>query len=275
MIGAVIGDIIGSFYELNNTKNKNFKLFTPSSKFTDDTILTIAVADALLEYGQIKKNIFLNTNKQKLFTGKLKHWGRRFPSAGYGEMFNEWLISGNSKPYNSYANGAAMRVSPIGFAFNSLNDVLKEAEFSSKLTHNHPKGIKGAKAIAASIYIARTGGAKQDIKYFIEKEIKYNVSFKLDEIRAGYQFDTSAEGSVPQAIVSFLESNDFEDALRNAVSLGGDSDTIACMTGGIAEAFYKKIPNDIINFAKLRMDISIIGIIEKFNKQFNVDNYLN
>lgn len=231
MIGALAGDIIGSVYERHRVKTKDFPLFPPGSRFTDDSVLTIALAEAILtgrDYGRLMKDYY-----------------RRYPHAGYGGMFRQWALQHDSAPYNSFGNGAAMRISPVGFAFTHLQDILEKAEHFTACTHNHPEGIKGAQATAAAIFLARTGHSKKEIREYIESTLAYDLSRTIDEIRPGYRFDVTCQGSVPEAIIAFLESEDYEDAVRNAVSLGGDSDTQACITGGIAEAFYGGVPGDI------------------------------
>jgi ADP-ribosylglycohydrolase len=254
MLGAIIGDIIGSSYEFEGIKTTDFRLFTSASRFTDDTVLTVAVADCILH----------NLDYAKTF----KEYGRRYPNAGYGERFGNWLQSPDLKPYNSYGNGSAMRVSPVGFAFDTIDDVLREAGRSASPTHNHPEGIKGAQAIASAIFLARTGKGKNEIRDFIEKRFSYNLGRTLDEIRPDYRFDETCQGSVPEAIIAFLESTDYEDAIRKAVSLGGDADTLACMAGGIAQAFYKKIPLKIIRHAKKILNIELLAIVDEFSGRF-------
>jgi ADP-ribosylglycohydrolase len=254
MLGAIIGDIIGSSYEFEGIKTTKFRLFTSDSRFTDDTVLTVAVADCLLHDLEYAKTF--------------KEFGRRYPNSGYGGRFGSWLQSPDSKPYNSYGNGSAMRVSPVGFAFDTLDDVLREAEKSASPTHNHPEGIKGAQAIASAIFLARTGKWKNEIREFIEKRFGYSLSRPLDEIRPDYRFDETCQGSVPEAIIAFLESTDYEDAIRKAVSLGGDADTLACMAGGIAEAFYKKIPPNIVRCTKKILDKELLAIVEEFTDRF-------
>jgi len=253
MLGAIAGDIIGSVYERNNIKTKSFELFTFKSKFTDDSVLTFATMDSIVN--------------GKSFNQSYKQWFRSYPHAGFGESFKKWGMSDKTKPYNSYGNGSAMRVSPIGFYYNSLDEVLMKAEESAIVTHNHPEGIKGAKATAAAIFLASSGRGKVDIKNYIEETFGYNLSENIDSIRTWYSFDVSCKGSVPQAIKSFLESDSYEDAIRNAISIGGDSDTIACITGGIAEAFYKKIPEYITRVAKELLTKEMKEILEIFYTQ--------
>jgi ADP-ribosylglycohydrolase len=233
MTGAIAGDIIGSPYETRGKriKTKDFPLFSEECRFTDDSVLTVALADAILH--------------GRSFETLLIEYFQRYPQAGYGGMFRKWALDKAGRPYNSFGNGSAMRISPAGFAYDSLEEALDKAEFYSAVTHNHPEGIKGAKATSAAIYLARTGHSKAEIKHYIENSFGYNLSRTLDEIRPGYRFDVTCQGSVPEAIIAFLESTDFEDAVRNAVSLGGDSDTQACITGGIAQAYYGHVPDFI------------------------------
>lgn len=231
MIGALAGDIVGSIYEWNNIKTKSFPLFSPRCFFTDDSVLTIALADAILHDLDYAKT--------------MKAYYRRYPDADYGGRFRSWATSDRSQPYNSWGNGAAMRISPVGYAYDTLEEVLAHAQKYTEITHNHPEGIKGAQATAASIWLGRMGEPKAKIKRYIEGTFGYDLSLTCDQIRPTYTFDESCQGTVPQAIIAFLESVDFEDALRNAISLGGDSDTLACITGGIAQAFYGGVPADI------------------------------
>lgn len=230
MLGAIAGDIIGSRHEGAANKSKIFNLFTPSCSFTDDSILTIALADSIMT--------------GTLYVQNLKTYYHRYP-AGYGGSFCVWAKSKSTAPYNSYGNGAAMRISPVGYAYNDLDTVLHKAQEFTEVTHNHPEGIKGAQATAAAIFLARTGNSKQAIKDYIETQFHYDLSQHIDEIRPHYDFDVSSQGSVPQAIRAFIDSTDFEDAIRNAVSLGGDADTQACIAGGIAQAFYGGVPEEI------------------------------
>lgn len=256
MIGAIAGDIIGSVYEWHRIKSKEFALFSPKCFYTDDSVLTIALADAILtgkDYAQIMKAYY-----------------RRYPDAGYGGRFHQWAQSHDSKPYNSWGNGAAMRISPVGFAFGNLEDVLLKAETFTAVTHNHPEGIKGAQATAAAIFLARTGKSKPEIQKYIESTFGYDLTRTLDEIRPDYRFNESCQETVPQAIIAFLESTDYEDAIRNAISLGGDSDTLACITGGIAEAFYGGVPEMIRERAMAILDEKLRRVTEDFIRQFNL-----
>lgn len=236
MLGAVIGDIVGSRFEFHNYKSTNFELFTEQSHFTDDTICTVAVAEWVI--GGCRYD--LNTILQK--------WCRRYPNpmGAYGARFGEWIWSSNPQPYDSFGNGSAMRVSAIAWVYDKLTDVLNLAHDSAAITHNHPEGIKGAQATAAAIFWARTGESKQFIRDNIQDYFGYDLRQTCDEIRPDYTFDESCQGTVPQAITAFLESDGFENAIRLAVSLGGDSDTLAAITGSIAEAYYRGIPNRIL-----------------------------
>ncbi|MBF0216114.1 MAG: ADP-ribosylglycohydrolase family protein [Candidatus Omnitrophica bacterium] len=258
MLGAIAGDIIGSAYEWNRTKRTDFELYTDRSRFTDDSVLTIAIADAIL--------------KKMNYSVAVKGYGLTYPRAGYGCMFAEWLFSEDMEPaYNSYGNGSAMRVSAVGFAFESVEDVLSEAKKTAEITHNHPEGIKGAQATAAAIFLAHKGEDKKAIASFTEQAFSYNLHRTLEEIRPTYKFEESCQKTVPEAIIAFLESSDYESAVRNAVSLGGDSDTLACITGGIAQAFYKKIPNSIISETRKRLPNDILLVIDKFNERYKIE----
>jgi ADP-ribosylglycohydrolase len=256
MLGAIAGDVIGSVYEWENIKSLDFPLFTPESRFTDDTILTVAVADCILHGGD--------------YSQTLRAYGMRYPGAGYGGMFRRWLFSSSSKPYNSFGNGSAMRVSPVGFAFDTMETTLQEAKRSAIVTHNHPEGIKGAQAVASAIFLARKGAEKDELRKYIVGNYGYHLSQTLDEIRPYYQFDETCQGSVPQAIIAFLESNDYEDAVRKAISIGGDSDTIACITGGIAQAYYGVVPYDIIINVERLLPPGLLTIVAEFNRRFSL-----
>lgn len=258
MIGAIAGDIIGSVYEFHYTKATDFQLFSPQSTPTDDTVLTIAVADCILN--------------GKEYAGTIKEYGRDYPNAGYGGMFLRWLGTDSYEPYNSYGNGSAMRVSPVGFAFNTLEEVLTQAEKCAAVTHNHPEGIKGAQAVASAVFLARNGKDKIEIQEYVEKTFNYDLSQKLDDIRPQYRFNETCQGSVPQSIIAFLESDNYEDAVRKSISLGGDSDTMACITGGIAEAYYRVIPEYIINAVREILDADFLGILDSFYTRFMVNN---
>jgi ADP-ribosylglycohydrolase len=270
MLGAIIGDVIGSVYENEATKSEDFPLFTRFSRFTDDTVLTVAVADAILHRISHPLRFIQSWRNTTLYAQTIKAYGRRFPQAGYGSMFSMWMQKASLRGYRSFGNGGAMRVSPIGFAFDTLDEVLHEAKLAALPTHNHHEGIKGAQAIAAAVYLARTGRSKDQIRETIEKRFRYNLERRLEDIRPMYEYDSSCQGSVPQAIIAFLESRDFEDAIRKAVSLGGDSDTLACMAGGIAQAYYKDIPVKLISETNSRLDWSFKEVINTFNETYHI-----
>ncbi len=250
MLGAIVGDIVGSIYEFNNHRSKDFPLFGGACDFTDDTVLTVAIADCLLNQGDYAKYI--------------KNYARKYPNRGYGGKFAQWIHSESFEPYNSWGNGSAMRVSAVGFDYNDLQSVMNEAKRSAEVTHNHPEGIKGAQATAVAIYMARTGQSKEQIKQAIANTFNYDLNRTVDEIRPVYKFNESCQETVPEAIIAFLESTDFEDAIRNAISLGGDSDTLACITGSIAEAFYGEVPQNIAKQALIYLDNNMRTVVEKF-----------
>ena len=204
----------------------------------------------------------------KDYTATFREYGRRYPNAGWGGMFFNWLFSNDAGPYNSFGNGSAMRVSPVGFTFDTLEAVLAEARRSAEVSHNHPEGIKGAQAVASCMFLARQGERKEEIRRFVEREFGYDLNRTLDGIRPSYRFDETCQGSVPEAIIAFLESTDYEDAVRKAVYLGGDSDTLACMTGGIAQAYYKEIPASITAEARNHLPADLFAIIDEFEARF-------
>lgn len=239
MLGTYIGDIVGSVYEWHNIKTKDFILLKSSCFFTDDSVMTCAVANALHEYFEIGNSCNLH---EKLIS-EMRRLGRKYPNAGYGGRFSRWLSSEKPQPYNSFGNGSAMRVSAAGWYAESLAQAEEFAQMTAEVTHNHPEGIKGACAVAAAIFLARAGRSKEEIRSYINEQY-YSINFTLDEIRESYTFDETCQGSVPQAIEAFLEGDSFEDTLRNAISIGGDSDTIAAISGSIAEAFFG-IPEEI------------------------------
>jgi len=255
VLGAIAGDIIGSVFEHHPIKTVEFPLFSERSTFTDDTVLTVAVANAILNgwaYGPT-----------------IKAFGRRYPYAGYGASFYQWLQLAEIQPYNSWGNGSAMRVSPVGYAFESEEAVLQEARKSAVVTHNHPEGIKGAEATALAIYWARTGRNKEDIRREIERRFGYDLGRRLADIRPSYRFDVSCQGSVPESIIAFLESEGVEDAIRKAISLGGDSDTMGCIAGGIGEAYYGVVPTEIVEQVQRRMPVELWEIVENFYRRYD------
>lgn len=260
MLGAIAGDIIGSTFEGRQIKTTQFPLFAPHSVFTDDTVLTVAVADVILndlDYAVV-----------------LRDYARRYPNAGYGDSFYRWMLSDDEGPYNSWGNGSAMRVSPVGFAYDTESEVLAEATRSAEVTHNHPEGIKGAQATALAVFLSRTTHDKKLIRGEITRQFGYDLDRSLDDIRATYQFDVSCQGSVPESIIAFLESDDLEDAIRKAISVGGDSDTMACIAGGIAQAFYDEIPADIIDELRGRLPAGFISVIDRFDRRYNITSAL-
>jgi ADP-ribosylglycohydrolase len=254
MLGAIAGDIIGSVYEHRPIKTTRFPLFHPLCRFTDDTVLTVALADSVLHGTP--------------FVGLLKQYYRAYPHAGYGGSFHQWAKSERSDPYNSWGNGSAMRVSPVRFAFDNLEEVLNQAKRSAEVTHDHPEGIKGAQAVASAVFLARSGQTKEQIKNYVEATFGYDLGKPLDEIRPRYEFHVSCQKSVPQAIRAFLESDDFEHAVRLAISLGGDSDTLACMAGGIAQAYYGGVPEPIRQRVYEKLDDHLAGRTRKFTEAF-------
>ena len=254
MLGAIAGDIIGSVYEALPIKTTDFPLFHPRCRFTDDTVLTVALADSLMHGAP--------------YVGLLKQYYRAYPHAGYGGSFHQWAQSEDSSPYNSWGNGSAMRVSPVGFACATLDDVLSQAQRSAEVTHDHPEGIKGAQAVASAVFLARTGQSKEQIKNYVEGAFGYDLDTPLDEIRPTYEFQVSCQKSVPQAIRAFLESDNFEDAVRKAISLGGDSDTLACMAGGIAHAFFGGVPEAITSRVYEVLDDQLGNVTRKFTEAF-------
>ena len=260
MLGAIIGDIIGSVYEFNNKKQKDFHLFTPMSRFTDDTVMTLAVAEWLTED---------KDHSEEGLVLRMQDLGRRYPYVGYGGGFRRWLYNQQPEPYNSYGNGSAMRVSPIAFYAQSLDETLRLATISAKVTHNHPEGIKGAKAIASATYLARTGATKTEIKAYVEENFKYNLNLQLDHIRSIVCDAMSCQKTVPAAIWAFLEGEDFEDVIRIAVSLGGDSDTIAAMAGSIAQAFYG-LPLKLATYCYALLTPYLRTILNKFEESIGV-----
>jgi len=254
MLGAIAGDIIGSIYEFDENKpDYDFELFKSHCHFTDDTVLTVALADSILS--------------GEPYVKKIKEYYFKYPDAGYGGMFHKWAKSGSLKPYNSFGNGSAMRVSPVGWAYDDLETVLQKAKESAEVTHNHPEGIKGAQATAASVFLARQKYSKDDIKKFIVGNFNYDLDFELEYLREHYEFNETCQRTVPQAIYTFLISDNFEDSIRKAIYIGGDSDTLACINGAIAEAYYG-IPEEIKNQLYKKLDTNLGVITKKFVEKF-------
>lgn len=264
MLGAIIGDIVGSRFEFRNNKSKDFEFFHEKCFFTDDSVMTLAIAEAIIE----AENNFEDLSNRTICC--LKEIGRNYPNCGYGGMFRRWMYSEMTEPYNSYGNGAAMRVSVCGFVGQSLDEVKELSRKVTEITHNHPEGLKGAEATSVAIYLARTGSTIKEIEEYIDKNY-YPMNFTLDEIRPKYAFKESCQETVPQAIKAFLESTSFEDAIRNAISIGGDSDTIGAITGGIAEAYYG-IPEEMKVIARAYLDGRLKKICEDFERVYPNEN---
>lgn len=256
MLGAIAGDIIGSVHEFEGKKTRDFPLFVDDSRFTDDTVLTVAVADCLLTGSS--------------YVHKFHEYTLAYPNRCYGAGFWHWVQSGSREPYNSWGNGAAMRVSPVGFAFDTLDDVLREARRSAEVTHNHPEGVRGAQATAAAIFLARQGESRERIRAAIQDRFGYDLSRSVDSIRPNYSFNESCQGTVPEAICAFLGSTDYEDTIRLAISLGGDADTLACIAGGIAEAYYGGVPTNIATQALARLDGDLRGTVVRFTERYGL-----
>ncbi len=255
MLGAIAGDIIGSVYEFTNVKPEyDFKLLQKHSHFTANTILTIALAESILNNDS--------------YQDTLKKYFLLYPNLSYGGYFFGWLLSPKPQPYESYGSGSAMRVSSIGWSYKSLEVVLEKAKESAEITHNHIEGIKGAQATASAVYLARNGESKKEIKKFIEKKFKYDLNFSIKGLRKNYKFEESCQMTVPQAIFTFLQSMDFEDSIRLAIYIGGDSDTLACINGSIAEAFYRDIPQKINNGVNTILDTRLKKIVYRFCEQY-------
>lgn len=253
MLGALAGDIIGSRFEHANIKRKDFALFHPECTFTDDSVLSIALAESLLD--------------QQDFAGTLRRYYQDYPHAGYGGYFHRWAQDSGMGPYNSFGNGSAMRTSPVGWYYDDLEQALAAAQDQAAVTHDHPEGIKGAQAVVAAIQLARQGKSKKEIKADIQWRCGYDLQRRLDDIRPNYVFDVTCQGSVPEAIIAFLEAQNFEDAIRNAISLGGDSDTIACITGSIAEAFFSGVPSAITQEVFKRLDPALAEVTQRFYRE--------
>ena len=229
MLGALVGDIVGSVYEFHNVKYTDFEMFTPWTNFTDDSVMTLAVAKWLMED---------ESRSMQGLAYYMQELGKKYPNAGYGGNFSAWLYQEHPQPYNSWGNGSGMRASPVGLYARTLDEALALAAVTAAVTHNHPEGVKGAQAIAASMFLCREGKSKEEIRDYVERVFDYDLHRKIEDIRPSYSFDVSCQGSVPEAIIAFLEGNDFEEVIRLAVSIGGDSDTIACMAGAIAACLY-------------------------------------
>lgn len=262
MYGAILGDIIGSPYEFDRgNKSKDFPLFSPDSTYTDDSVMTLAVADAFLSLPpQVS-----DEDIHRFLVRSMQTYGQAFPYAGYGGMFRRWLKESNPQPYGSYGNGSAMRVSSVGWLFDDLETVRHMARLSAEVTHNHPEGIKGAEATASAIYLARTGRTKAEIKAYIEANFNYDLSRSCDEIRPTYHHVESCQETVPEAITAFLEGGSFEDVIRTAVSLGGDCDTLTCIAGSMAEGFYG-VPEELKQQCRERLPEDLRKVLQRFEE---------
>jgi ADP-ribosylglycohydrolase len=259
ILGAIAGDTIGSIYEFNPTKKYDFPFLDERMEYTDDSIMTIAVADWILSDPKLSHAGLVK---------KMRYWGNkyRYPMGSYGETFSAWLNSEDMDPYNSWGNGSAMRVSPVGFAFDTLEETLKVAKISAEVTHNHPEGIKGAQATATAIFMARKGIIKAEIKEYISQKFRYNLNYSCDDIRDFYRFQASCQETVPQSLVAFFDSKDYEDAIRLTISLGGDADTMGAITGAVAAAYYKEVDANIINFTLGKLPEDLRRIVELFEE---------
>ena len=263
MLGAILGDMIGAPYEFDRSpKVKEFPLFGRGTQFTDDSVMTIAVADALISV----RNGADDTEVKRALVDSMQKWGHRYPNAGYGCMFYEWLRTRNPKPYGSFGNGSAMRVSAAGWLYDTLEETRRIARLTAEVTHNHPEGVKGAEAIASAIFMARMGRSKDEIKAFIVREFGYDLTRTCDEIRPGYHHIETCQQTVPEALTAFFEGEDFEDVVRTAVSLGGDCDTLTCIACSVAEAFYG-IPEFMKEECLKRLPEDMAGVIEEFEKK--------
>ncbi|WP_303907296.1 ADP-ribosylglycohydrolase family protein [Thiohalomonas denitrificans] len=256
MIGAIAGDVIGSVFEGSPIKSSDFPLFSSGSRFTDDSVLSVATAEVLMHEGD--------------YAEAYRRWFRKYPDAGYGRGFRQWAATPGAPAYDSFGNGSAMRVAPVGWACSELESVYREARRSAAVSHNHPEGIKGAQAIAVAVFLARQGENKSVIHHHLEKVFGYDLKRSLADIRPDYRFDATCLGSVPEAMIAFLEADDFESAVRGAISLGGDADTQACMAGAVAEAYYGGVPADIRVAALTRLDTELLDVVEGLAARFRV-----
>lgn len=256
LYGTIFGDMAGSTYEFRACKHYKFATIPEKSHFTDDTVMTLAVASWLMK----------DKTDMGVLVKEMQYFGNRYPKAGYGGMFRKWLIKENPEPYNSFGNGSAMRVSPCAWVANSLEEAERLAKMSALPTHNHPEGIKGAQATAAAIYMSRMGASKKDIKDYITTTYGYNLDRTIDEIKkSGYSFDSTCQGSVPESIIAFLESDDYEDCIRKAIWLGGDADTQAAIAGSIAEAYYNGVPGRFVGVVDKKLDAYLLSMLNQFN----------
>lgn len=260
ILGAIVGDTMGSVYESRSMSTKDYNFHMPLSrmKYTDDTVMTLAVADW----------IYSGNHSAEHLVEIMQSWGRKYPYAGYGRGFRNWLFTPNPQPYNSWGNGSAMRVSACGFAFDTLEQTIEMATVSAAVTHNHPEGIKGAVATAVAIFLAQTGKTKEEIRTHIEEQYGYDLHRTCDDIRPRYGFEISCQETVPQSLIAFLDSTSYEDAIRLAISLGGDADTMGAITGAIAAAYYKEIPEELVEFTLYKLPDDLKNILIKFEKKY-------
>ena len=261
MYGAIFGDMIGAPYEFDRgRKTKEFPMFAKESQFTDDSVMTVAVAEALLgTHGGTEAEV------KAALVRSMQKWGHRYPNAGYGGMFYHWLRTKNPEPYGSFGNGSAMRVSAAGWLYDTLEETRQAARWTAEVTHNHPEGVKGAESVAAAIWLARHGSGKEEIKEYIVREFGYDLSRSCDEIRPTYHHVETCQQTVPEAVTAFLEGEDFEDVIRTAVSLGGDCDTLTCIAGSMAEAFYE-IPEELLSECRNRLPKDMLAVLDRFSK---------
>ncbi len=268
MFGAIYGDVIGSYYEVHTTKNYNFD-FHSESTFTDDSLLTTAVCKAILNNPSDITRFELKKRALE-YAVQYKRYYSLFPNAGFGMMFAEWAKNSDIKVIHSYGNGGAMRVVPIGYAYNTLEQVMLQAKASCLYTHKHKEAITGAQIVAGAVFMARNGASKEEIRAFASKLFGFDLTTSLEQLKPNFSFNSRTSYSVPPAVIAFIESTDYESAIRNAVSLGGDADTIACIAGGLAEAFYKYIPANIENFCDTRLDYSIRSTVREFEEKYGI-----
>ena len=266
MIGAIIGDVVGSVYEYNNVKTKDFDMFTNKHRFTDDTVITVAVAAAILEFDAREKiNDSTVEEFKRILVEKMVFYGKKHILSNFGNRFFRWLVKNERRPYQSFGNGSAMRVSPVAWYATTLEETLWLAEKSAEVTHDHPEGVKGAVATAGAIFLARTGSSMATIREFVEKY--YTIDFTLDDIRPTYKYDTTCQGCIPQAMQAFFESNSFEDAIRCIISIGGDSDTIGAITGSVAEAYYG-VDKDMKEQALSYLTEDLLDVVTRFEEKY-------
>lgn len=266
MLGAIVGDVAGSAYEHRPVRERDFPLFTPASRFTDDTVLTAAVAEAIVRARTDHDSVAASTAREPDYHAAVIEFARTWPRAGFGGRFREWMHSNRPRPYQSWGNGSAMRVSPIGYAYDDARTVLIEAERSAAITHDHPEGIRAAQAVALGVLLARERAGKEEIRDALARRFGYDLDRTVEKIRPHYRFEVAAQLSVPEAIIAFLDSHDFESAIRNAIWLGGDADTQACIAGTLAEAHYGGVPAHLAAEARARLPEKILQVVNAFQR---------